>query len=401
MYDLMDSSVTFSYEPSAAKGGYRVRVSGEPYDAQWDAFLNDSPSGHFTQTSMWARLKAVTGWKATRIVVTRNDRIIAGAQVLTRTMPFVGTIGYIPKGPIFDPDDSALYGPFMSELHRVAVQIRVRYINIQPPNNGDGFARTLPVRGFRPGKVQVAPTATVLIDLRQNEDALLADMRRKTRRYIRLGLREGVVVREGAENDLPAFYGLLEATGRRQGFRPYPQTYFSELWRIFRKSGNIALFLSEYKNETVSAQLVIPFGDTVVCKSFGWSGLHGNLGPNHVLDWSVMLWAKERGYRYYDMEGIDPDVAMAILHGDESISHTEASGPTFYKLGFGGRAALFPGPYERVYSPLFRFAYFNVYPTIQNRPIMKKILNRLLLSIRGSDRGPSTPSGQPQPPDES
>ena len=367
-----------------SKGDYRVEVTGEPYDEQWDAFLEGAPGGHYTQTSMWARLKAVFGWKATRIVVTRYDRIVAGAQILTRSLPFVGTIGYIPKGPVFDPDDPALYDSFMSELHRIIGNLRIRYINIQPPNNGDCFARTLPERGFRPGKVQVAPTATVIIDLSPDTDTLLAEMRKKTRRYIRLGLRRGIVVREGTENDLPAFYGLLEATGRRQGFRPYPQAYFSELWSLFRQRGDIALFLSEYEGDIVSAQLVILLDDTVVCKSFGWSGLHGNLGPNHVLDWSIMLWAKERGFRYYDMEGIDPDAAMAILHGDESFSKTEISGPTFYKLGFGGRAVMFPGPYERVYTPLFRFAYFNVYSGIRNRPVMKKILNRLLLSIRGS-----------------
>ena len=96
----------------------------------------------------------------------------------------------------------------------------------------------LPVRyprtaGYRPSDAAVAPVATVQIDLRREPDAILADMRKNHRRFVRHGLRQGVEGRVGADEDLEAFHRLVVATSRRQGFEPHPFPHFAELWRVF------------------------------------------------------------------------------------------------------------------------------------------------------------------------
>jgi uncharacterized protein YbdZ (MbtH family) len=66
--------------------GYTVSVSHAREDRDWDDFAAQVPSGDYKQTSLWAQVKAVAGWRAVRIIIRREGAIIAGAQVLIRPL---------------------------------------------------------------------------------------------------------------------------------------------------------------------------------------------------------------------------------------------------------------------------------------------------------------------------
>ena len=91
--------------------------------------------------------------------------------------------------------------------------------------------------------------------------------------------------------------------------------------------------------------LIVGFGDTAVYKMGGWVGARRNLHSNELLHWTAMRWARERGHRFYDLEGIPVAIAQALLrnaHPPEA-----ARGTTRFKLGFGGAVRVFPGAYDR------------------------------------------------------
>ena len=193
----------------------RVEIADELHDPAWDAFLAQTPGGHHTQTSLWAQVKASVGWRSTRSSP-RGRRIVAGAQLLLRPLLLIGAVGYVPRGPVSVTDDPEAATLVMDGLLRLASARRVRYLSIQPPCNGQVLAEALPRRGFQRSAREVEPTATVVLDLNPSEDELLARMKMRTRYNVRLGVRKGIVVREGTEADIPAFHRLLQATGGRQ-----------------------------------------------------------------------------------------------------------------------------------------------------------------------------------------
>jgi lipid II:glycine glycyltransferase (peptidoglycan interpeptide bridge formation enzyme) len=333
------------------------------------------------QTSLWAQVKALLGWRAVRLVVSQGEQIVAGAQLLIRLFSGFGALGYVTKGPVCAVDDPLLPKLVINELLQVARTQRVQYLIVQPPNNGRAVAEALPGKGFRPSSVAVSTEATVQIDLQPELDEILARMRKQTRRDIRHGLGQGMVGREGTEHDLATFYRLLGATSERQKFLPYSPQYLSKLWQFYRPHGYARLFLAEYNGEVVSAQLVLAFGDTVIAKNSGWSGRYGSLGPNHIMDWTTLEWAKTQGYRYYDLEGIDPSVARMILNGGSLTDELKRQhGPAFYKLGFGGEVSLLPGAYDYVFNPLLRWSYATVFPKVAGWPVTKKVINRFKVS---------------------
>lgn len=355
---------------------YQLVVSYEIEDSDWDAFLAETPGGHHVQTSLWAQVKALLGWRTARVVVRRDEQIVAGAQILIRSLPVFGAIGYISKGPLFASDDPALVELVIKELHQIAKAHHIQYLALQPPNNGQALASQLPDWGFQPISTEMMPTATALIYLTKNLDVILADMNPTTRYNIRLGQRKEVTVREGTEHDLHTYHHILTLTGQRQNFSVFPKEYYLEMWRVFSPHGYIKLFLAEYKGEVVSAQLAIPFGDTVINKLSVWSGRYGNRRPNEVLQWSTIEWAKSEGYQYYDLEGIKPEAAKAILN-QEPLPDSLRQTVTSFKLGFSKDVILFPGAYAHIHNPYLRWAYNIIFPKVADQPVVKHALNRL------------------------
>lgn len=359
-----------------ARPEYQIRVSDSPDEPEWDAFLEKTAGGHHTQASLWSKAKMRKDMRVIRILAIRNERIIAGVQMLIRPLSFLGAAGYISKGPIFAVEDPVLGTLMMDELHRVARSQRVLYLSLQPPGHHSDVPKHLLEAGFRLSPLKIAQTATVQLDLTPSLEEIEAGLKKKIRRYLRYGKKHGLVGRVGTERDLPAFYRLLQETGRRQGFDTFDEAYFDEMWQLLHPKGYMQVFLVEYEGEAISGQVVIAFGDTVVCKHGGWSGAQGKLGPNYLMDWITIEWAKSQGFRCYDFEGIQHELAEGISNGTLKPDPTNC-GATYYKLGFGGKVVFLQDNVDYVYNPLLRFGYTKIFPKLQGRPFVKKLLKRL------------------------
>lgn len=358
------------------RSDYEINVSDEVQDADWDAFVAIAPGGHHVQTSLWGQVKALLGWHVARIVVTEQERIVAGAQLLIRPQPFFGSVAYLTKGPICIPDDMGLAELVIDAVCRVSKASHGRLLAIQPPNSGQAMTSFLSTRGFQPSSLELAPTASILIDLTLDFDGLLAQMKRQTRQNIRRSDRQGISVHEGTERDLDAFYNLYTATSQRRSFPVYPKEYYMRMWQVFEPHGYIKLFLAKYGAESVSALLLVPYRDTVIAKILGWSGLHADRRPNEAVFWGSIQWAKSHGYACFDLEGINPMGAEMVLNGEslpESLQHS----PDFFKLGFGGQVVLYPRAYDQVYNPILRWAYRKASPKTGGESVASRVLDQL------------------------
>jgi lipid II:glycine glycyltransferase (peptidoglycan interpeptide bridge formation enzyme) len=374
----MSDNKSIRQDINSAKLGseYQIQVSEDIHDSNWDDFLAKTPSGHHLQTSMWGQVKAVLKWKTIRIIVTDQDHIVAGVQLLIRSiMPFI-TVAYLTKGPVLSDENTSVAEAIIQYAIQISRENHVQLLAIQPPNKGDEISSLLPAWGFQPSSLELAPTASIIIDLAPTQEQILMQMKRQTRQNIRRSEREGITVREGSEVDLSTFYQLHLATSKRQGFPAYPLDYFIQMWHIFELHSSIKLFIAEYRGEGVSALLVVPFGDSVLPKILGWSGLYPDRRPNDAVFWAAIQWAKTQGYRYFDFEGIDRSGALAMLSGyplPESLQHS----PDFFKLGFGGQVVLYSEAYDQLFNPLLNWAYHKAAPRIGGQDIPSRLVDHL------------------------
>lgn len=368
------------HAPPKPDHNYGVRISEAQEESQWEQFLLQVPGGLHTQSSLWGQVKASLGYKTVRVLVYQNDELVGGAQIVMRSIPLFGAIGYISKGPILRPYSPELADRIVQALKQIAREYNIQLLIAQPPNISEDIVDILQSHGFQPSSNAVSTRATLLLDLQKDLDTILQEMQRKTRYNIRLSGRKGITVREGNEADVNIYYSMLENTSQRQGFAVFPLDYYQNMWRILAPTNNIKLFIAEVDGEPIAAQLSIGFGDTLTNKFSVWSGKHGDKRPNEAIQWAAISWAKEHGYRYYDFEGIDPEAAQLLLQG-ESIPDDMKQTVTSFKLGFGGDVVDFPEPYDYVYNPVLRKLYENIYPFVQG----SKFLRNLLQYVRTRD----------------
>lgn len=327
-----------------------VRLFERPdQQAVWD-HLATGPNGHILQSWAWGELKARFGWRVQRLVV--GD---ACAQVLYRSLPGgLGTIAYVPKGPLVDYDDLPALQILLDAIRPLARQQRAVTLKIEPSVEDDpAVVQALRSLGFKPSPQAVQPPRTILVDLDAEPDELLRRMKQKTRYNIRLAGRKGVTVRSGNERDLPAFYRLIETTAQRDGFGIHTQHYYESAHHLFVPAGRGRLLLAEIDGQLLAGLVVLaPDGGGTACYMYGASSdEHRNLMPTYLLQWEAMLWAREHGCRTYDLWGV-PDEDEGTLEAGFTQRNDGLWGVYRFKRGFGGRLARSIGAWDLVYAPL-------------------------------------------------
>lgn len=357
--------------PSVQPTSKTIEISDE---LDWDSFLKRSPSGHHVQSESWAMVKKFNGWKSIRLKVDRDKKTVGGAQVLIRPARGIGQVAFVPKGPVLDECDSEMSKSLLDQLIELTRKERIGALFVQPPETGI-FESDLRNAGFRPCPIETTPDATTLVNLDAPLDEILARMSKSMRNGIRRSQRRGIEVRNGDRSDLPDFYRLLQATSQRRNYSIFPLEYFENMWDCLASNGDLQLFIAEFEGQPVTAQLCIIFGDTITAKQIGWSGEYRHQHPNEALDWFTIEWAKSRGIRYYDLEGIERAAAKALAEGRPLPAEFQDT-PTSYKMKLGGEVRMFPGCWCRWSNPVLRTMYNRVGYSMLKRPLFKKVAER-------------------------
>lgn len=177
---------------------------------------------------------------------------------------------------------------------------------------------------------QIVPRHTIILDLKQSTEQLLANMHPKGRYNIRLAEKKGVTIKQAF--DTTEFYKILQTTAERDGFAinsaKYYQTFFSHL----AQNNKAKLFMAYYKDEPIAGILNAYFNKTAIYYYGASSNQHRNLMAPYLLQWHAIQDAKENGFTHYDFLGVaDPKKPKDPLQG-----------VTYFKQKFGGAPNKWP-----------------------------------------------------------
>jgi CelD/BcsL family acetyltransferase involved in cellulose biosynthesis len=147
-----------------------------------------------------------------------------------------------------------------------------------------------------------------VLDLRAGIDAARAGFSRsRVVRNISRAEREGAVVRTATSlDDLEDFYALHTRTRRRQGVPVQPRRFFALIWSHLVEAGLGTILLADAGGRRATAgALFLASGGTTIYK-FGASDPEGwPHRPNHLLLWTAIRDACERGDRRFDFGRTD------------------------------------------------------------------------------------------------
>jgi peptidoglycan pentaglycine glycine transferase (the first glycine) len=342
---------------------------------EWNAFVLREPSFALLQSWEWGEFKEKLGWKVIRTAVEQQGRIVAGAQILIKPAPLgLFSIAYVPRGPVGKWLDEETAPCLLDELHQVARCKRAIFLKIEPPLLYDPkIHRKLERYGFRASGYTNQPCATIIVDLTQDLDDILAQMHHKTRYNIRYAARKKVVVRMGGREDLVTFDHLMQRTGRRAGFIPRKLVYFEHEWETLDQAEQIRMLVATYLDEILAINVSVAFGEHAAYFHGASSGKHKRLMPNQLLMWEAIKWAKSRNCRTFDLWGIPDAVGVAAFKGDDLPMPDRTDdlwGVYRFKRGYSHNIVLYTGAHDYVYSPL-------LYAFVSNKFLSAKRLDRI------------------------
>lgn len=347
---------------------------------EWNKVLLRFPQAHVLQSWEWAEAKKQNEWTPSFFVWEDHEADpIAAALLLKRQISFLGlrfSVLYAPKGPVLDWDNLQLTSEVITDLQNYYQTQNSVFLKIDPDvllgtglpgtdedipaPKGLAFQSELQKQGWQFSQDQIQFRNTVLLDLTQSEDELLAAMKQKTRYNIRLSGRKGVEVRSGDLSDLPMLYRMYAETAVRDDFVIRHEDYYLKTWSMFIESGMAEILIAEVEGQPIAALILFLFNE-VSRYMFGMSTeAYRELMPNYLLQWEAIRLSKERGCHTYDMWGA-PDVF-------------DSSDPMWgvfrFKQGFHGFTVRYLGAWDFTARPLIYKAYTQTLPGLLN--LMRK-----------------------------
>jgi len=297
---------------------------------EWDNYILDN-AGHPLQLWGWGDLKSAHGWKADRLFLLDDaEEVIGAAQLLIRKLPWpLRSLSYIPRGPVVKEtnrvvllDELASYAK--TNYHSVAISVEPDCIDFEVPT------------GWEKSANRILPSKTIILDIKQTESELLADMVKKTRQYIRKSASEAMKIKVAhSKDELTKCLKIYHETARRAKFNLHDDQYYYD---VFSKLGDKSvLFVANVDDEPAAFLWLAISADTAFELYGGMNEVGQQMRLNYALKWHAILKCKEWGLGRYDFGG--------LIGG----------GVSNFKLSWASAETELAGTFDLPLSGLYRF----------------------------------------------
>jgi lipid II:glycine glycyltransferase (peptidoglycan interpeptide bridge formation enzyme) len=305
--------------------------------ARWDELVMANPDGgQILQSRAWGEFKRAHRWLP-RYLISDGELSLA-LLMLRHVVPGLGELGYIPKGPGVAGVDQL--GAVIDELRHDGG--RAFAIKVEPEiEQTESAVAALHRLGLEKSRhdVQIS-RSTIIVDLRPDEDALLASFKPKCRYNIRLAQRRGVIVEPVPldAGSIDTMYDLMASTRDRAGFTLRSKEYFSGYWRLHAAAGQGQLFFASLDGVVLAGVFATFMGAKAWYKDGGSTKEHAEVMAPHLLQWEVMRWLKDREVAAYDL--------VAVPSAAELTPEHPLFGLYRFKSGFSERITEYVGTWD-------------------------------------------------------
>lgn len=276
----------------------QLRFATKDEKAAWDTLVQANPDGgNFLQGAVFAAIKQPT-W-APHFLIAEYDAHKLAILALTRSVPFLGSVLYIPGGPgSADSDFFTTLMPALESFVKTHLK-KVFVIKIEPPvakNASLTYGVSAP---------DVQPASSIILPVSDS----LETLGRRARRYIRVGEREGVIVKRTSltEETMSRMYELMGSAFGGKGI-PGRRTlaYYKKFWTAFEKAGQGELYFAYENKQPVAGVYVIKYGKKALYKDGGSLFGRTSKGATYLIHWAIMQALLKDGVTSYDLWGSPP-----------------------------------------------------------------------------------------------
>lgn len=329
-----------------------IRFATDAEISTWNERILANPDGgNILQTKEMGEQKRLSGWRP-RYVVAGS----VGFLALEKSILGLGKLWYVIKGP--GVVSVRELQNFLPELKKFAAAEGVFLIKIEPEIVKED--ETL-VDMMKLGLLKVRPiqanSSTIMLDISDDLDTIIAGLNQKGRHAIRRAERDGVKVEEveATDENCQTMFKLYQQTAAGN-FNIRPYNYYKNFWQRFAGSGMGQMFFAYADDQLISAAYALKFGEKSTYKDGASLRERPVYGASHLLQWRVIEWAKRNGMKVHDLCGSPP--SDQIKNPDHPYF-----GFGRFKTSFSKEIIDFVGAYDIVVRP-YRY---NVWTKIGSR----------------------------------
>jgi lipid II:glycine glycyltransferase (peptidoglycan interpeptide bridge formation enzyme) len=157
---------------------------------------------------------------------------------------------------------------------------------------------------------------TLRLDASPPLDALRKGLDQKWRNQLNRAEKNGLTVVEGSGDDLYALFRRLyaEMYARKRFETSISVEAFGRIQEGLEPALKMQIFICKAQDEPVSALVGSALGDTGIYLLGATSDSGLQAKGAYLLQWCMLRWLKERGCRFYDLGGINPERNPGVYH---------------------------------------------------------------------------------------
>jgi hypothetical protein len=325
-------------------GDIRVQRSGQVQAFEWNERLCRRAGGSWRQSTYYGEYKReyyheepvyLLAWHGDRVV----GQLLAcfthpyGWSLFRRNAMFLSPICdrlapwfYCYDGPVVFDDDvylqvhTALYNWLVEEAGNrgcIGGSLIPCYYADEYPQQREALQVEMACSGF-----ERHDKATLAVDLTQDLEVLFGNLKKDARNKVRRAQKQDIEITE-LSNDIPSLERLarvLGETARRNQVAPNDmRTMHNSSWAHLYDSGLSLGFVSMANGELLSSQQAVTYNGIMALGGVSYTDYsrEARLYGNDLMQWHVICWGKENGYRLVDFTGIAPRSAsekMQAIH---------------------------------------------------------------------------------------
>lgn len=211
----------------------------------YDAFQRDKEQTNLLQSYDWYKVK---GWKALHYGFYRNDKLIATAEIMMKSLLLGFKMGYIARGPITDNLQLRDWYEIHQQLKQIGKENKILFFKLDPylDYNLDDII-TLTMAGFKHKAVDDDMSATIQPVYNAYVEELKLSKKRRNE-VNRLEKSEAFTV-EHTKDKLDDFVSLIKKTEEKKGIKLRNKEYYEEILKLYPKSYLTILYIDVEKRK--------------------------------------------------------------------------------------------------------------------------------------------------------
>ena len=145
----------------------------------------------------------------------------------------------------------------------------------------------------------------MLLNLPESSDVLMKSFKAKLRSQIKKPLKEGLHPKVGGLELLEDFYKVFSINMRDLGSPVHSKKLMRNVLRKFPEQAKIVMVYRD--TQPLASSLIVGFKDTLANPWASALREYSRLSPNMLLYWTMLKYACDNGYRYFDFGRSSPD----------------------------------------------------------------------------------------------